>query len=45
MTADGLRLLRDLRRSRLDPPRQLRASKVTKNQHAGIPQNVRQLVE
>jgi len=29
MTADGLRLLQDLRRSPLDPPRQLRPHSVT----------------
>jgi putative transposase len=35
MTADGLRLLQDLRRSLLDPPRQLRPPTVTTSQPAG----------
>ena len=35
MTAEGLRLLQDLRRSLLDPPRQLRPRTVTTSQPAG----------
>ncbi len=35
MTADGLRLLQDLRRSLLEPPRQLRPRTVTTSQPAG----------
>jgi putative transposase len=34
MTSGGLRLLQDLRRSLLDPPRQLRARTVTSSQDA-----------
>jgi putative transposase len=37
MTADGLRLLQDLRRSLLDPPRQLRVRTAT----AAQPETVR----
>jgi transposase-like protein len=40
MTADGLRLLQDLRRSLLDPPRQLRPRTVTTSQPAGNPETV-----
>ncbi len=40
MTADGLRLLQDLRRSLLDPPRQLRPRTVTASQDADTTQNV-----
>ena len=40
MTADGLRLLQDLRRSLLDPPRQLRPRTVTTSQPAGSPETV-----
>jgi hypothetical protein len=40
MTSDGLRLLQDLRRSLLGPPRQLRARTVTTSQDADIPPNV-----
>ena len=40
MTADGLRLLQDLRRSLLEPPRQLRPRTVTETGDAGTPQNV-----
>jgi putative transposase len=40
MTADGLRLLQDLRRSLLDPPRQLRPRTVTASPAAGTPENV-----
>jgi putative transposase len=40
MTADGLRLLQDLRRSLLDPPRQLRPRTVTASQDDDAPQNV-----
>jgi len=32
MSADGLRLLQDLRRSLLEPPRQLRSRTATTNQ-------------
>jgi len=40
MTADGLRLLQDLRRSLLDPPRQLRPRTVTTSEKADGTQNV-----
>ncbi len=40
MTADGLRLLQDLRRSLFDPPRQLRARTVTSSQDADTTPNV-----
>ena len=40
MTADGLRLLQDLRRSLLDPPRQLRPHTVTTSQPADGPGTV-----
>ncbi len=40
MTADGLRLLQDLRRSLLDPPRQLRPRKVAATEDHDTPQNV-----
>jgi putative transposase len=40
MTADGLRLLQDLRRSLLDPPRQLRPRTETTSQPADSPQTV-----
>jgi transposase-like protein len=40
MTADGLRLLQDLRRSLLDPPRQLRPRTVAASQDDDAPQNV-----
>ena len=40
MTGDGLRLLQDLRRSLLDPPRQLRPRTVTASQDIGTTQNV-----
>ena len=40
MTADGLRLLQDLRRSLLDPPRQLRPRTVTTSQPADGPETV-----
>jgi putative transposase len=40
MTADGLRLLQDLRRSLLDPPRQLRPRTVTATQDDHRPENV-----
>ena len=40
MTADGLRLLQDLRRSLLDPPRQLRPHTVTTSQPADGPETV-----
>jgi len=38
MTADGLRLLQDLRRSMLDPPRQLRPHTVTVTQDDSRPE-------
>jgi hypothetical protein len=38
MTADGLRLLQDLRRSLLDPPRQLRPRTATQDDDR--PENV-----
>jgi putative transposase len=38
MTADGLRLLQDLRRSLLEPPRQLRPHTVTAGQPADQPE-------
>jgi transposase-like protein len=41
MTSDGLRLLQDLRRSLLDPPRQLRPHTVTKIPADGTPETVR----
>jgi putative transposase len=40
MTSDGLRLLQDLRRSLLDPPRQLRPRTVTAIEDADTSQNV-----
>ena len=40
MTSDGLRLLQDLRRYLLDPPRQLRPRKVTATEDADTSQNV-----
>jgi putative transposase len=40
MTADGLRLLQDLRHSLLDPPRQLRPRTVTPSQDADTTPNV-----
>ena len=40
MTADGLRLLQDLRRSLLDPPRQLRPRTVTATRDDNRPGNV-----
>ena len=40
MTADGLRLLQDLRRGLLDPPRQLRTRAVTATRDDGRPENV-----
>jgi transposase-like protein len=40
MTADGLRLLQDLRRSLLDPPRQLRTRAVTTTQDDNRHENV-----
>jgi len=40
MTADGLRLLQDLRRSLLDPPRQLRPRTAAPTQPAGTPETV-----
>ena len=40
MTSDGLRLLQDLRRSLLDPPRQLRPRTVTASQAGDTTQNV-----
>jgi putative transposase len=40
MTADGLRLLQDLRRSLLDPPRQLRPRTVAAGQDDDRPENV-----
>jgi transposase-like protein len=40
MTAEGLRLLQDLRRSLLDPPRQLRPRTVAAGQDDDTPQNV-----
>ena len=40
MTADGLRLLQDLRRSLLDPPRQLRPRTVTATRDDARPENV-----
>ena len=40
MTSDGLRLLQDLRRSLLDPPRQLRPRTVAGSQDDDAPQNV-----
>ncbi len=39
MTADGLRLLQDLRRSLLDPPRQLRPHSVTATGDDDRPEN------
>jgi len=41
MTADGLRLLQDLRRSLLDPPRQLRPRSATITQPEDQPETVR----
>ena len=41
MTADGLRLLQDLRRSLLDPPRQLRPRAVTQIPADDVPETVR----
>jgi putative transposase len=40
MTSEGLRLLQDLRRSLLDPPRQLRPRTVTASQPADRPETV-----
>jgi len=40
MTSDGLRLLQDLRRSLLDPPRQLRPPTVAATQNHDSPENV-----
>ena len=40
MTSDGLRLLQDLRRSLLDPPRQLRPPVITVSQPADSPETV-----
>jgi transposase-like protein len=40
MTSDGLRLLQDLRRSLLDPPRQLRPCTVTATRDDDRPENV-----
>jgi putative transposase len=40
MTAEGLRLLQDLRRSLLDPPRQLRPRTVTETRDDDRPENV-----
>jgi putative transposase len=40
MTADGLRLLQDLRRSLLDPPRQLRPPTAAATQDDDRPENV-----
>src|SRR5436305_3418002 len=40
MTSDGLRLLQDLRRSLLDPPRQLRPRSVTATRDGNRPDNV-----
>jgi putative transposase len=40
MTSDGLRLLQDLRRSLLEPPRQLRTRTVTATQDDDRPENV-----
>jgi putative transposase len=40
MTAEGLRLLQDLRRSLLDPPRQLRTRTVTATGDDECPENV-----
>ena len=40
MTADGLRLLQDLRRSLLDPPRQLRPRTIAATQDDDRPENV-----
>ena len=40
MTSDGLRLLQDLRRSLLEPPRQLRPRTVTTSQPAASPETV-----
>ena len=40
MTSDGLRLLQDLRRSLLDPPRQLRPCTVTATRDDDHPENV-----
>jgi hypothetical protein len=40
MTSDGLRLLQDLRRSMLDPPRQLRPRAVSATEDDEHPENV-----
>jgi hypothetical protein len=40
MTSDGLRMLQDLRRSLLDPPRQLRPRTVTATRDDDRPENV-----
>jgi len=40
MTSDGLRLLQDLRRSLLEPPRQLRPRTVIASQDGDVAQNV-----
>ena len=41
MTAGGLRLLQDLRRSLLDPPRQLRPRIATDAEGQSLPETVR----
>ena len=41
MTADGLRLLQDLRRSLLEPPRQLRPRTLTQIPAGEVPETVR----
>jgi putative transposase len=41
MTADGLRLLQDLRRSLLEPPRQLRPPTITGTPAGDVPETVR----
>jgi putative transposase len=41
MTADGLRLLQDMRRSPLDPPRRLRPRAATASQPGGVRQKCR----
>ena len=40
MTSDGLRLLQDLRRSLIEPPRQLRPGTVTTTRNVDRPENV-----
>ncbi len=44
MTSDGLRLLQDLRRSLLEPPRQLRSRTVTTIAADDMPETVRATV-